>query len=762
MDTTSAKKIIVKGIVQGVGFRPRVYALANAMKLNGWVKNTNSGVEIVLLADCVDDFINLLMESLPPLANVESITVQSIELEHEIKDFEIITSDTCSLNDVLIPPDNYVCHDCIRDIFDPDSRYYLYPFTSCTNCGPRYTVINQLPYDKKNTTLANFRFCNECSASYHDPNNRRYHAESSVCDKCGPKLTGQLSEITNSIQEGQIVALKSVGGYALLADATNSMAVSKLRIRKNRPAKPFAVMVLNTISIQTHYAELNSREEQLLTSKEAPIVLLKRKNVSNISHEVAPDLATIGVMLPNSPLHYLLFYYLLGMPHGYNWLNEAHDIVLIFTSANSSGSAIISDDEEAENSLAMIADSIFGYNRKISMRCDDSLIMSLPNHDILLRHARGLAPKAYYFNYSMPQVLGVGAELKNTITYIRDNKAYLSQYMGDMSGFSANKYFVQVIRHYQHIFNFAPLLVVSDLHPDFYTTQYAENLGIQHVQLQHHYAHFASVIANQQSIGISLDNVILGCILDGYGYGNNGESWGGEILKFDSKNFEFEHISQITPIIIPGGDKAEQEPWRIATSMCIENDLPLPHHLENHANAGQLIAMMAREQFAHSTAFGRLFSAVAGLLDVVKHASYEAHAAMILEAMVTQLEINDEVVSLNINGQPEVDRVFRYIYQIGVVEKNIQRAVNSFYGCIIALLEKWIIFHCKNHKATQVAISGGCWQSRFLLPNLESRLSAVGIKLLVPYQLPVNDEAISFGQAWYGAQLILRGKISCV
>lgn len=755
----SAIKLLVNGLVQGVGFRPAVYKIAVSMNLDGWVKNTSNGVEIVLQVDRAEHFIHRLEDSLPSLASLDSINQQQIQLEHPVIGFRIVESDADEFNDTIMPPDSYVCQDCLHEIFDPNSRYFLYPFTNCTNCGPRYTVIKDLPYDRSETSLSNFQLCTDCNSAYQNPDDRRYHAQATACKKCGPKLDYSLSDTAKMIADGKIIALKSVGGYVLVVDAKNSNAVSELRKRKHRKSKPFAVMALNTASIRRYYAHVSEHEAGLLESTAAPIVILRKRSKSLVAAEVAPRLSSLGVMLPNSPIHYLLFYYLLGSPSGSEWLKEPNDLLLVFTSANLSGGAIISDDAEADRELAYIADHIVHYNRDIVMKNDDSVILALGKHDILLRRARGYAPKPYYFDYKMPQVLGLGAELKNTITYTRDNKAYVSQYMGDMSSLSTIDYFKRVSSHYQNIFNFKPELVVSDLHPDFYTTQYAESLGIKHIKLQHHFAHFASALANAESYGYTLDDNILGCILDGYGYGLSGESWGGELIKFNNQNFEFIPVSQLLPLMMPGGDKAEQEPWRIAAAMCIEHDLPLPEHLANQPQIELLTEMVKRKQFGYSTAFGRRFSIVAALLNIVTHAEYEAHAAMTLESLVTEPEIDHDFVRMTSDGKPDINIMFKHLYQIGIVEKNVQRAINVYYGSYLALIEKWIIFHCSMNNIKQVAVSGGCWQNRYLLPNLGEKFKKLGIELLVPYQMPVNDESISFGQAWYGAQLIMRGKI---
>ncbi len=757
----TACKLLINGIVQGVGFRPTVYKVATTLNLSGWVRNTSLGVEVILATEDSAGFIQQLELSLPALASLDSVDCTKITLDEKPHGFQILSSVAGSVNDTVMPPDSYVCQDCLGEIFDPDSKYYLYPFTNCTNCGPRYTVIKGLPYDRGLTALANFPLCESCSTEYHDPQNRRYHAQATACPKCGPSLELSLAKVAEYIHAGKIVALKGVGGYVLLADATNAATVARLRERKGRAEKPFAVMALNTNSIQHNFAHVSPHEAGVLESPAAPIVILARKRNAHIAAEVAPKLNTLGMMLPNSPLYYILFYHLLGAPAGTEWLQQHTSLALIVTSANFSGGAIISDNDEAYQQLTKIADYIVSADRDIIMKSDDSVISCVGQHNVLLRRARGIAPKPFYFPYQLPQVLALGAHLKNTLTFTRDNKAFTSQYLGDMGSEHTIRYFKQVLAHYHDVFNFKPELIITDLHPDFYVRNFARELSLPELQLQHHFAHMASVIANAESCGKKIANKVLGCILDGYGYGLDGSSWGGELIQFNSHDLKFELISQLAPLQVPGGDIAENEPWRIALALCIENNLPFPEHLFVHPQAAQVVELCKRKQFGTSTSLGRKFSAVAALLNIVTESKYEAHAAMVMESIVHGLEVDFDYARLNLAGVPDFNLLIKRIYQIGIIEKNIQQAVNLFYGNLSVLIEKWILFHCSTRGISQVAISGGCWQSRYLLSTLSDKFKRLGIELLIPYQLPFNDECISFGQAWYGAQALQRGLL-CV
>lgn len=757
----TACRLLINGIVQGVGFRPTVYKVATLLNLSGWVRNTSLGVEVVLNTTDSATFVHELERALPALASLDSVESNFIEPEMMLSGFKILPSVAGSVNDTVMPPDSHVCQDCLTEIFDPCSKYHLYPFTNCTNCGPRYTVINGLPYDRDLTALANFPLCESCVGEYSDPQNRRYHAQATACPKCGPSLELELAKVAESIKSGAIIAIKGVGGYVLLADATNSAAVKRLRERKGRAEKPFAVMALNTNSIQHNFAHVSQHEAGVLESPAAPIVILTRKRNAPIAAEVAPNLNTLGMMLPNSPLYYILFYYLLGEPAGTEWLQQNAALALIVTSANFSGGAIISDNDEAHQQLSQIADYVVSADRDIVMKSDDSVISCLGQHNVILRRARGIAPKPFYFPYQLPQVLALGAHLKNTLTFTRDNKAFTSQYLGDMGSEHTIRYFKQVLAHYRSVFNFRPELVITDLHPDFYVRNFASELELPQLQLQHHFAHFASVIANAESCGKKIANKVLGCILDGYGYGLDGSSWGGELIQFNPQDLHFELISSLTPLQVPGGDIAENEPWRIAIALCVENDLVIPEHLLVHPQAVQVIELCKRQQFANSTSLGRKFSAVAALLNIVTESKYEAHAAMVMESIVHGTEVDFDSARLNLAGVPDFNLLIKRVYQIGIIEKNVQRAINLFYGNLSVLIEKWILFHCSIRGISQVAISGGCWQSRYLLSTLSDKFKLLGIELLVPYQLPFNDECISFGQAWYGAQALQKGLL-CV
>ena len=764
MKQNLATRLIINGLVQGVGFRPSVYHLANSLGLKGWIKNTGNGVEIVISSLDASSFIRELSNFLPPLAIIDSISCEECLLSTAITDFRILDSIAGNISQTRIAPDCKICSDCLIELFNPESRYYLYPFISCTNCGPRYTIINNLPYDRINTTYKDFELCRNCNDDYNNPANRRYHAETSCCKSCGPSYSMELEKVAGYIQEGKIIALKGTGGYVLITDTKNSEAITRLRKAKKRAKKPLAVMALNTASIRYNYAEVNAQEVALLETNTSPIIVLKKKKHSSLPANIAPELDTFGIMLAHSPAFYLLFYYLLGKPSGYEWLEKSNDKLLIVTSANLSGEAIIANDMIAEEALSGITDYIISHNREIAVPIDDSVMRMAGKHKITLRHARGLTPLNYSFNYDLPQVLGVGANLKATFSFTKDNKVHISQYIGDLKQLSTIDYYQKIYQHYCQLCTVKPELIVCDQHPDFYTSQFATESGLPVLKLQHHNAHFAAVLGEFESYGYLLEQRILGCILDGYGYGNNGEALGGELIEFDFRTLQFKTISQLPELMSVGGDLAEKEPWRLALAMCVQYNLPIPEYLLNEPNANRVLEILKKGDVPKTTAMGRIFSGVTALLGLIAVNDYEANAAMLLESLVTIPEADFDIIRLTTDGKPDIATLIKKVYIIGVTENNCQKAINLFYGSLTTLLDKWIVYHASLHRINQIALSGGCWQSPYLLSMISDKFQHSTLELLIPKDLPLNDECISFGQTWYGAKyILLNGKGSlCV
>jgi hydrogenase maturation protein HypF len=767
----NAVKLLITGAVQGVGLRPTIYRIASTMGLSGWVKNTAGGVEIMLSTSNPNNFLTALQQALPQGAYLESITWENCTLTPVKNYFQILPSNKNQKNSSQIPADSRICNACLSEIFDPHSRFFLYPFTSCAQCGPRYTLINTLPYDRFNTSMAKFKFCFTCLKEYNDPNSRRYHAETSSCPQCGPSFfatypaiinpaklgyakphgDNQLQQAATYIQAGKIVALKAIGGYILIADPYNEQAIATLRARKQRKAKPFALMALNTRSIQHNFATVSVSEANLLESPAAPIVILKQKP-NGLSKNIAPGLNRLGFMLAYNPIFYLLFYYLLDKPTQNSWLLKPHKLALLVTSANLSGGSIIADDKQAITHLKTIADYIIAHNREIVMPCDDSVAMLIGNKQTLIRRSRGYAPKPYPLSCTLPEVLALGGHLKNTICYIRDNQAYLSQYLGTMDNPDSINYLHKVIHHYKKIFDFKPNLIISDLHPDFYSTELAPSFGIDYIQLQHHHAHLCAVVAATNNISNqSAQEPILGCILDGYGYGLQGEALGGELILIDQTTLSFTTLAQLPLLTVPGGDIAEKEPWRIAIGICVDYALAIPNYLLQAPQAMHLSKLIQQKFFLRSTSLGRLFSGIAALLNITLSSDYEAQPALLMESLVTNPCVDLTTICFKPDGTPDFAPLIHKIYQIGVNKGNTHHAVNVFYGSLAVLVEQWIVFHASLWGVKQIALSGGCWHSRYLLHWLQKKFQDSPFKLLIPPNLPCGDECISLGQAWYGA-----------
>lgn len=755
-----ASRILIRGIVQGVGFRPTVVRVANSLNLRGWVCNTLTGVEIIIGTKSTAEFLTNLNNCLPRLAVIESINTELIEIDNLPPKFKIVSSinNDASTFNKLITPDSCTCLQCITDIFNPDSRFYLYPFTSCSDCGPRYSVINNLPYDRSNTIMLDFQICEDCKSDYNEVNNRRFHSDLICCKKCGPTLEMDIENIANYLIAGKIVAVKVLTGYVLIANANNIETIKLLRERKFRPNKPFALMALNTTSIKDNFCNVNSFEEKLLKSKEAPIVLLKRNNCEHFSI-IAPGINTLGFMLPSNPIYYLIFYYLLGKPQGLNWINESNTLALVVTSANFSGNSIISENQDARSNLPKIADFIIGHNRKIFRKSDDSVTIQLDEDLVLLRRSRGYAPKPYIFDYTLPEVLGLGSEQKSTFCFTRNKNAFLSQYIGDMSYQSTINSYHELLKYHKDIYSFSPKLLVSDLHPNFYTNNLAQDLNVLHIQLQHHHAHFSATIADYQSNKGQIKNELLGCILDGYGFGVDGNNWGGELFKFNTSSLNFKRVSHFPLILLPFVDSGEKDPWKIAILWCLKYKLNIPDHILLIPQAKLLIKLYEMDENTDTSSLGRLFSMVSSLLGICNFSSYESEAVLRLESLVSKLEFENEYANLTFEGIPDIPKLIERIYYIAYFDKDIVRAVNVFYGNMILIIYNWIVYHASFENVNQVAISGGCWQSRYLLPLIKKMLTENGIELITPKNTPLNDECISLGQAWYGVQCILKGKV---
>jgi hydrogenase maturation protein HypF len=555
------KNIIIKGIVQGVGFRPFIHKLVKSYNLSGWVLNSNQGVEMDVegKTEELNNFISDIKKKLPPLARIENIEVNQLPLVG-YKGFFIkksIVKEEDSF--VLVSPDISICKDCLQELFDPHNRRFHYPFINCTNCGPRFTIIKDIPYDREKTTMSIFKMCPPCQSEYENIEDRRYHAQPNACADCGPQVSlyqnkrkveniDPTEEAVKLLKESKIGAIKGLGGFHLTCDATNHKAVSRLRLLKNRETKPFALMSPDLEKIN-QYCEVNKKEEEWLINRARPIVLLKKKKTNLISPLVATNNNCLGVMLPYTPLHYLLL--------------KDNFTALIMTSGNIADQPIIGDNQEALEKLDGIADFFLLYNRDIFNRCDDSVVKIINNDNVFFRRSRGYVPRPITLDFKLKEVLALGGELKSTVSFSKENYVFLSQYLGDLKSVETLKFFKESIVSLKKMFRINPEIIACDLHPDYLSTQYAEEIkfkkGLRVVKVQHHHAHIVSCMAEN-----NIKEKVIGVAYDGTGYGGDGNIWGGEFLLCDLK--EYLRVGHLKYYPLPGGDKAIVEPWRMAYS----------------------------------------------------------------------------------------------------------------------------------------------------------------------------------------------------
>ncbi|KTD60627.1 hydrogenase maturation protein HypF [Legionella sainthelensi] len=731
-------QIRVQGQVQGVGFRPHVYRIAQQLKLTGWIQNDACGVLIEIQGILAQHFVTYLQKSLPPIAKINHLQLKTIPLQKNEVVFEILKSKAGKVK-TIISPDMCICSECLQELFDPQSRYFRYPFLNCTNCGPRLTITRSLPYDRCQTAMEPFLLCHECQEEYTDPENRRYHAQPTSCVHCGPQLSLSVEKIAQAITQGEIIALKALGGYQLICDARNQTAVTKLRTRKNREAKPFALMVANVLSAR-RFVQIDTPEQNLLESSSRPIVLLKKKEtVSELSAKIAPGLNTLGIMLPYTPLHYLLFNAFAGNTNGCEWLNEFQTMALVVTSANSSGEPLIIENHCAEQELSHIADKIVSYNRQIITRADDSVIRLVNNKPIFIRRSRGFVPTAIQLPQEIPPTLALGGHLKNTFCVTRGNEAFVSQHIGSLTNKATIEFFHESLSYLLHFLDIRPERVAHDLHPDFYTTRIALQYDVPVIAVQHHHAHLASVIAEH-----GIQKPVLGLALDGYGYGLNGEAWGGELFLLEHANST--HLGSFSPLLQPGGERVVHEPWRMAASVLNElgRGVEIAKRFADFPQANTMHLLLDKKINSPATSScGRLFDAVSALLGIQFVSHYEGQAAMRLESLVTQVQTLPD-------GWRIKDKCFDLLPTLEVLtnETEPKTGANLFHGTLIAGLTAWIKGICRERKIDMVVLSGGCFLNQILVEGLTRALIASDITPFLPISLPPNDGGISLGQAW--------------
>ncbi len=734
-----AARIRVRGAVQGVGFRPFVWSLARELGLSGWVLNDEDGVLIHAEGSGLDVFAYRLRADAPPLSRIDEIE-RAPAARSGAPAFEIRTSARRAGARTMITPDVAVCDDCLLDIFDPSNRRYAYPFTNCTNCGPRYTITRRLPYDRAQTSMAPFAMCPACRAEYDDPADRRFHAQPNACPECGPRLSAGIADIVARLKGGEIVALKGLGGFHLAVDARNEAAVDRLRARKRRDGKPFAVMVASRLSA-AGLARLDDAEAALLTSRARPIVVCRLEKSAGLASGVTRGLGDIGLFLPYTPLHYLIFHEAAGRPPGRAWLEEHHDFALVMTSANPGGEPLVTSDSEARERLGAIADVIVGHDRDIVTRCDDSVMRVIDGAPAYLRRARGACPSPIKLSRAMPPALGLGGHLKTTICAIRDDEAFLSQHIGDLDNAATYRFYKETAAHLVDILEIEPETVACDLHPDFLSTQFAADWDVPVVRVQHHHAHIAAVAAEHR-----IDGPLAGLALDGFGLGADGEeNWGGELLVVEGPAMR--RVGALAPLRQPGGERAAREPWRMGAAAlhALGRGADIARRFREQDGAGLVAEVLERDVNApHTSSAGRLFDAACGILGVTPVASFEGEAAMRLEALARSpaaLPGGYEIRGERLDFSPLLAALCDVDPATGadLFHGTLAEGLADFVACRLAAV---------GFPLRRVAASGGCLQNNVLARLLRSALGRRGIDLLTPRAAPANDGGLSLGQAW--------------
>ncbi len=776
-------QILVRGIVQGVGFRPYIFSLANKSALKGKVFNNASGVFIDVEGEkqAIEQFVNEIKLKPPPLSIIESVELNNLQIPAFYKDFRIVESVGDGAKFMPISADIATCEDCLKELFNPQDRRFRYPFINCTNCGPRFTIIENVPYDREQTTMRDFEMCEDCRNEYENPLDRRFHAEPICCPVCGPQIvlsprfsgqndsaesrlkaglkTDAIKQAKQLLENGKILAVKGIGGFHLACDALNKEAVETLRKRKYREDKPFALMA-NSIAVVEKYCVVSEAEKDLLLSEKRPIVLLERKPDAKIPDSIAPNVKTLGFMLPYAPLHFLLL--------------ENLDKPLVMTSGNMSDEPICYEDKDANERLKTIADYYLLHNRRIHLRTDDSIVRVRtacvsgrvfgksysiqsanyypPAHaggSDIIRRSRGYTPAPVKTSFKFKkQILACGAELKNTFCLTRDNYAFLSHHIGDLENLETLRSFTTGIEHFKRLFNLEPEIIAYDLHPEYLSTKYALESDAEKIGVQHHHAHIASCLADNRAEG-----EVIGVAMDGTGFGLDGKLWGGEFFVADFRTAE--RVAHLEYIPLAGGAKAIREPWRVAAVYLEKTfgdgflDLDLPFVKNLNRNEWKTLKSMiaARTNSPETSSMGRLFDAVSSLLGLRNSVNYEGQAAIELEAIAGK--------SAAKSYEFEIDKS-RIIKSEKVVRKAVEDLLNGvsvpvvsakFHLAVVELIAKIARQIRTERNLNRVALSGGVFQNMFLLERVCYLLEKEGFEVLTHRRVPANDGGISLGQA---------------
>lgn len=777
--------ISVKGKVQGVGFRPFVYNLARSLGVRGFITNTAEGVYITAEGGDISSFLERLRKDSPPLSSILSIDITPAGSEG-YTDFSIRGSRELG-GFTLVSPDVSVCEDCLRELFDPTDRRYLYPFINCTNCGPRYSITKAVPYDRARTTMEIFRMCRDCQDEYDDPMNRRFHAQPNACGRCGPGVElrvaaegirihekeGPVEAAIRLLEEGRILAIKGLGGFHLACDASNDKAVSDLRGRKRRNNKPFAVMAPD-ISAVKKFCHVAEKEEALLLSGKRPVLLLRKKEDDRLAAAVSPNNSHTGFMLPYTPLHYLLFYYPLSSVYEGGDRGISHFNALVMTSGNISEEPIVISNEEALAKLTDIADAFLFHDRGIFMRVDDS-VMKVPGSPtaasdnawaeeeapaFFIRRARGYAPDPISLHEEGPEVLACGADLKNTFTLTKGRYAITSQHIGDMENFETLCFFEETLKNLKVVYRSVPEAIAYDPHPAYMSSHWAlRQEGIEKYPVQHHYAHIASVMAER-----GIKEKVIGVAFDGTGYGDDGNLWGGEFLIADVTGFK--RAGHIKYIPLPGGEMSVREPWRIALAYLVGAagadlwDYIRPTAFVEKYGRERIEAILKisglRDFSPLSSGAGRLFDAVSALIGVCDRNTFEGEAAMALEALALDDLDDDYPVDIRFKEVTDIDFCPMILGILGDLKNQMDRRViaTKFHNTVSTAVLRTVVKLSATHNVRKVVLSGGVFQNAYLLGRVAHFLRYEGLEVYVNEIVPSNDAGVSLGQAY-----IIREKL---
>ncbi|MBV8047147.1 MAG: carbamoyltransferase HypF [Paludibacterium sp.] len=760
--TVERQRLVVRGVVQGVGFRPFVYRLATELGLSGWVRNDALGVTIEAQGTPValSALSARLRADKPPLARIDSIETTALPPQADALFAIRLNHSGAAAGTAAIGPDSATCPACLAELFDPGNRRYRYPFINCTDCGPRYTLVRHLPYERSGTSMAAFPLCERCQAEYEDPLHRRFHAEPNACPDCGPRLTligadgaavpgDAIAATLALLRQGRIVAIKGLGGFHLACDANHPEAVARLRARKDREAKPLAVMVANSASLDA-WVDWQPGDADLLGQPARPIVLLqKRPAAERDLPGIAPGLAWLGAMLPYTPLHYLLFHEAAGRPSGLDWLAAPQPLALVMTSANPHGEPLVIDNDAARTELAGLADAILLHDRAIVTRCDDSVLRQEAGRAQFLRRGRGYTPLGIPLSRSGPAVLAMGGFYKNALCAMRGDQAFLSQHIGDLDRVAVCLAQEGTVSHLLHLLQLTPQAVAHDLHPDFHGTRLAQRLAdewrVPAIAVQHHHAHIAAVLAEH-----GVDRPVLGLALDGVGLGDDGQAWGGELLLVDGARCR--RLGHLRSIGLPGGDRAAREPWRMASAALalMGRGDDIAPRFAAESGAPQLAQMLARG-VAHTTSMGRWFDAAAGLLGVAARMRYEGQAAMLLEGLAARhgpvpAEPGLYHAGADLDLLPLLARL--------ADETDAGYGAALFHAVLIEALADWTATAACAHGLDLVACGGGCWLNALLSQGLARAFEARGLRMLTARQAPPGDGGLALGQAWVARHVL--------